>query len=86
VTNLFRLIALVMMNVLMQGAVAPRACVSHVYGVGPIVTIELQQSDTGDLLEAQLTRKQYLELDPKLGEDVFVTPRNLRVFAEDYCI
>ncbi|MFB3812508.1 MAG: sulfate/molybdate ABC transporter ATP-binding protein [Terriglobales bacterium] len=69
-----------------KDATAIRTTVCHVYGVGPIVKLELQRTDSGDLLEAELTRRQSRELDPKLGEVVFVTPRNLRVFAEDYCI
>jgi sulfate transport system ATP-binding protein len=62
------------------------ATICHVYGVGPIVKLELQRTDTGSLLEAELTRKQYRELESKVGENVFVTPRNLRVFADDYTI
>jgi sulfate transport system ATP-binding protein len=58
----------------------------HVYGVGPNVKLELQRSDTGTLLEAELGRKQFNDLDLKLGDVVYVTPRNLRVFAEDYSI
>lgn len=65
---------------------AVRAIVDHVYGVGPIVKLELQRSEGGELLEAELTRKQFRELDLQRGDVVFVSPRNLRVFAEDYCI
>jgi hypothetical protein len=38
------------------------------------------------LLEAEIGRSRFSELDLKLGEAVFVSPRNLRVFAEDYSI
>jgi sulfate transport system ATP-binding protein len=65
---------------------AIHATLCHVFGVGPIVKLELQRIDNGGLLEAELTRKQYRELDPKVGERVFVAPRNLRVFADDYSI
>jgi sulfate transport system ATP-binding protein len=65
---------------------AIRATLLHVFGVGPIVKLELQSSDTGALLEAELGRKQFAELDLKPGDIVFVSPRNLRVFAEDYSI
>ena len=67
-------------------ASAIRANVRHIFGVGPNVKIELQRCDTGTLLEAELGRKQFNELDLKLGDVVYVTPRNLRVFAEDYSI
>jgi sulfate transport system ATP-binding protein len=63
-----------------------RARVCHVYGVGPSVKLELRRSDTGDLLEAEITREQFHELNPQVGEDLFVLPRNLRVFADDYSI
>ncbi len=48
--------------------------------------LELQSDDTGTLLEAELGRRQFAELDLKLGDVVYVSPRNLRVFAEDYSI
>jgi sulfate transport system ATP-binding protein len=67
-------------------ASAIRANLRHIFGVGPNVTLELQRSDSGAILEAELGRKQFNELDLKLGDVVYVTPRNLRVFAEDYSI
>ena len=67
-------------------ASAIRANLRHVYGVGPNVKLELQRSDTGTLLEAELGRRQFNELDLKLGDVVYVAPRNLRIFAEDYSI
>jgi sulfate transport system ATP-binding protein len=67
-------------------ASAIQANLRHTFGVGPNVTLELQRCDTGSLLEAELDRKQFNELDLKLGDVVYVTPRNLRVFAEDYSI
>ncbi len=62
------------------------ANVRYVYGVGPVVKIELQTLETGTLLEAELGRAQFAELDLKLGEIVFVAPQKLRVFADDYSI
>ncbi len=69
-----------------QDPTAIRAKVLHVYGVGPIVKLELQSCDAETLLEAEIGRRQFAELDLKLGDIVFVSPRNLRVFAEDYSI
>jgi sulfate transport system ATP-binding protein len=68
-----------------EDASATRAILRHVYGVGPNVKLELQR-DTGALLEAEISRRQFNELDLKLGDVVYVTPRNLRVFANDYSI
>ncbi len=69
-----------------QDSHAISAHIRHVFGVGPIVKLELQRADTGDLLEAEITRKHYRDLGLELGETVFVTPRNLKMFAEDYSI
>lgn len=63
-----------------------QATVRHIYGVGAVVKIELERVDNGGLLEAELPREQYRALNPKPGQTVFVTPRNLRVFEEDYSI
>jgi hypothetical protein len=38
------------------------------------------------LLEAEIGRRHFAELDLKLGDIVFVSPQNLRVFTEDYSI
>jgi hypothetical protein len=38
------------------------------------------------LLEAEIGRRQFADLDLKLDDIVYVSPRNLRVFAEDYSI
>ncbi len=69
-----------------QDPSAIRANVRYVYGVGPVVKIELQAVETGTVLEAELGRPQFGELDLKLGEIVFVTPQKLRVFTDDYSI
>jgi sulfate transport system ATP-binding protein len=63
-----------------------QAIVRHIYGVGPVAKIELQGMESGTLLEAEVGRGELAELDLKLGDVVFVSPSNLRVFAEDYSI
>jgi sulfate transport system ATP-binding protein len=76
------------MNVTREAADASAipACLRHVYGVGPNVKLELQCTDGGTLLEAELARSEFNALDLKVGDAVFVSPRNLRVFADDYSI
>lgn len=55
--------------------------------IGPVVHLELKREDTGELVEAELTRERYLELRLKTGEIVFLKPKDLRIFIpEDYCI
>jgi len=61
------------------------------YGVGPNVkpsnlTPEAQQVENPALIEAEIGRGQFHELDLKIGDVVYVSPRNLRVFTEDYSI
>jgi len=61
------------------------ARISHINAAGPLVRIELT-SDWGDPVEVEMTHARYREL--KLHEDdhVFVTPKEMKVFVEDYSI
>jgi sulfate transport system ATP-binding protein len=62
------------------------AIVRDVHAAGPVVRLELVPRGGGDPIEAELTRDRHLELALKKGERAFVTPRNPRVFVEDYSI
>ncbi len=64
-----------------QGAVA--ASVRYIGSAGPIVRLELTRLDNGGLLDAEVTRERYRDLDLKIGDRVEVTPRNLRIFPKD---
>jgi sulfate transport system ATP-binding protein len=57
--------------------------VNHVHPIGPFVRLELTRGDTGDFIEVALSKARYQELQFREGEQVFVTPRKLRVFAQD---
>jgi len=46
------------------------------------VRLELRRVDTGEFLEAELSRERSLELEVKVGDRLFVTPRRLRIFQE----
>ena len=65
---------------------ATRAIIRHLHTAGPVVRLELERQDGGGVVEAELSRERYRELDLEMGEEVFITPRNLRVFLEDYAI
>jgi sulfate transport system ATP-binding protein len=70
-----------------NGGTSIAAAVRHISPVGPVIRLELQRADTGDLIEAELTRERYRELELRTGENVFVKPRKLKVFVdEDYSI
>jgi sulfate transport system ATP-binding protein len=60
-----------------------KAAIEYIHSVGPVVRLELQREDESELIEAELTRERFQELDLKQGDLVFVKPRNLRVFLSD---
>lgn len=69
-----------------NGGPAIEAAVWHIFAAGPVVRIELKSRDTGDLIEAELSKERSRELDLKVGDVVFVKLQKLRVFPRDYSI
>ncbi|HZR47844.1 MAG TPA: TOBE-like domain-containing protein, partial [Candidatus Manganitrophaceae bacterium] len=65
------------------GAGMIEAVVRRVSPVGPWVRFELVRRESGERIEAELTRDRYNDLRLKEGEHVFVKPRNLRFFLKD---
>jgi sulfate transport system ATP-binding protein len=62
------------------------ARINHIHAVGPIVRVALTLRKNQDVVEAELTRDVFQTLALKKGETVFVRPRNVRFFVEDYQI
>ena len=62
------------------------ARIRFIQGAGAVARLELERLDTLELIEAVMTRDRYRELGLREGEKVFVRPRNMRVFLEDYII
>lgn len=61
--------------------------VSHIHLLGPIVQIELRREDVDEYLEAELSKEQFHTLQLKVGDHVFVKPKQLKVFTpEDFSI
>lgn len=58
--------------------------ISHIRAIGPMVHVELKKCDDGDLIEAELSKERYQQLDLKVSEHVYAQLRNLKVFMEDY--
>jgi sulfate transport system ATP-binding protein len=58
------------------------AVISRVYPAGPIVYLELNRRDTGQMIEAEIPRRRYRELGVREGERVSFIPRNLMIFAD----
>lgn len=69
-----------------QDSTALQAEVRHIQKLGPAVRITLSMKENGEFLEAELTRDIYQNLGLQQGESVFVRPRQVRVFVEDYQI
>lgn len=57
--------------------------ISHIHLLGPIVQIELRREDIGEFLEAELSKEQLLSLELKIGDQVYVKPKQLKVFIPD---
>ncbi|MFJ7185724.1 sulfate/molybdate ABC transporter ATP-binding protein [Lysinibacillus xylanilyticus] len=61
--------------------------VSHIHLLGPIVQVELRREDMDEFLEAELTKEQFTNLQLKVGDHVFIKPKQLKVFIpEDFSI
>jgi sulfate transport system ATP-binding protein len=56
------------------------ATVRYIASAGPVVRLELQREDSGNSLDAEISRERFRELGLSVGDKVDVTPRNLRVF------
>jgi sulfate transport system ATP-binding protein len=58
------------------------AIVRNIHVLGPLVRLELNRRDTGESVEAELSKEQYRGLHLVVGESVFVKPSKLRVYLE----
>ena len=59
------------------------AKINYIHAVGPLVRLELQQLGKEDIIEAELTQERFRELGLNTGEQVFIYPRNVRVFLDN---
>jgi sulfate transport system ATP-binding protein len=69
-----------------QDSTALKAVIRHIQKLGPAVRITLLIEENGELIDAELTRDNFQNLGLQQGESVFVRPRQVRVFVEDYQI
>jgi sulfate transport system ATP-binding protein len=69
-----------------QGSDEIEAQVRYIQGAGAVARFELERLDTLEIIDAELTKERYRELDLRAGERVFIRPRNMRVFVGDYQI
>ena len=68
-------------GVVRNGQPALEAVVTRIHSAGPNVRLELQAS-SGERLHAELTQERYRSLGISTGSTVFVTPREVKVFAD----
>lgn len=54
----------------------------HAYALGPKVRLELRRSDSHELMEAELSRDRHRNLGLAAGDNVWVTPKSLRLFRD----
>jgi sulfate transport system ATP-binding protein len=58
------------------------AKILHITAAGPVAKVQLTRLDTNEIIHAEITRQCYSQLALRVGETVFVNPRNPRFFAE----
>jgi sulfate transport system ATP-binding protein len=58
------------------------AVVRHIRAFGPVVRLELDLVDGGKTIEAHIPRARFNALAVGKGQRVYVSPTNVRVFAE----
>jgi sulfate/thiosulfate transport system ATP-binding protein len=73
-------------TVAQQDSEAIPAKLEYVYGLGPLVNLELTRIDNGETLHAQLSRSRFDSLAASVGDLVHVRPNSVRVISEDYSI
>jgi sulfate transport system ATP-binding protein len=62
------------------------AVVRRINLAGPVVRLDLERADDRGPILAVLTRERFDDLGLRAGENVFVAPRKVQVFLEDYSI
>ena len=66
-----------------NGSSSIEAVISYIRAIGPTVRLELKKCDTGDLIEAELSKERYQQLELQVSEHVYAQLHNLKVFVED---
>ena len=53
---------------------------------GPVANLELERLDGSGQFNAQLSKEEFQQLQPKAGEEIFVELKNIKLFSDDYSI
>jgi sulfate/thiosulfate transport system ATP-binding protein len=65
-----------------SGASSMEAVIRHVRAFGPVVRLELDLVDGGRTIEAHIARDRFDGLALAKGRRVYISPTNVRVFAQ----
>jgi sulfate transport system ATP-binding protein len=68
------------------GARTFRARVLRCNAAGPVANLELERLDGSGQFNAQLSKEEFQQLQPKAGEEIFVELKNIKFFSDDYSI
>jgi sulfate transport system ATP-binding protein len=69
-----------------NGRPSLEACVTHVNPARPVVKVRVYAEAFGVVLTVDVGWERYAELRLAVGDRVWVSPRQVRVFVEDYAI
>ena len=64
-----------------SGAPGFASRVTRVHAVGPRLRVELSRLDGSGALEAELPRQSSADQTPRVGDELFARPRQIRAFA-----
>ncbi|MFC4766932.1 sulfate/molybdate ABC transporter ATP-binding protein [Effusibacillus consociatus] len=66
-----------------QSINAIEATICHINIIGPVARLDLKRSDTGELIQAEISNDRYQQLGLKVNELVFVKFKTLKVFPHE---
>ena len=66
-----------------NGSESMEAIAVYIQAFGPSVKLQLKRTDNAQILDAELSKDRHRELNLKVGEHVYVKPRQVRVFGTD---
>ena len=62
------------------------ATIKFFHSIGPVVFVELTLLQSEEHVEAELSKDEFSELKLNIGEVVYLRPREVRVFVQDFVI
>ncbi|HMP77135.1 MAG TPA: sulfate ABC transporter ATP-binding protein [Kiritimatiellia bacterium] len=70
----------------LEGGASVRGRVMNLHTIGPIVRVEVEDIATNHLVEVELAKAQFRQLNLAVNDLVYVRPRNPRIFEPEYAI